>query len=217
MKKIILLPALMVFIITTQAQIGRPVKVVKKTIVPQPNNAPASVTHYYLASARVNIFTGNDNKELQSNVTINLVRLSKSLYSSSEGNEPTLMYCYMMQGNNKQEFKPNSNNQLTLSNLYSFPYTFPGGAYDGWRFYELDLQLIQTNGLRLNISYSPNFILDAWKVEKVILTLEFKDLNGNPHPTMGTVTIPFQNASALLKEGKTELVCEADKFLMPKN
>lgn len=217
MKKIVFLPALIIFTITVQAQIGRPTKIVKKITAPQPNNTPAPVTTYYLCSAKVNIFTGNDNKELPSIVNLNLYRLSKSRFASAGSNDPTLMFNYMMQGDNKQEFKPNSNNQVVLTNLYSFPYTFPGGTGEGYRYSELDLAQIQINGLRLTIGYSPNFILDAWKVEKIILTLEFKDLNGKPHPTMATVTIPFLNASALLKEGNSLLVCEADKFLMPKN
>jgi hypothetical protein len=217
MKKIILLQALIVFAFATHAQIGRPTKIVKKITAPPPNNTPVMVTPYYLCSAKVDIYTGNDNKELPSIVNLNLYRLSKSRFASAGSNEPTLMFNYMMQGNNKQEFKPNSNNQVVLTNLYSFPYTFPGGTGDGYRYSELDLTQIQINGLRLRIDYSPNFILDAWKIEKVILTLEFKDLNGNPHPTMATVTIPFLNASALLKEGNYTLTCEADKFLMPKN
>lgn len=216
MKKIVLLSALIGFAISTQAQIVRPTKTVKKITAPQPNNTPVTITPYYLSSAKVDIFTGNDNKELPSNVTISLYRLSKSNYSIG-GEALTLMYNYMMQGNNKQEFKPNSNTQISLTNLYDFPYTFPGGNGEGYRYSELNLALLQINGLRLRIDYSPNFVLDAWKIEKVILMLEFKDLNGNPHPTMATVTIPFLNASTLLKEGHTELVCEADKFLLPKN
>ena len=176
----------------------------------------ASITHYYLSSAKVNIFTGNDNKELPSTMNVNLYRLSRSNYET-KGDGPTLMYTYLMQGDNKQELKPNSNSEIALNNLSSFPYTFPGGTNEGYRYYEIALEYIQINGLQLSIEYIPNFILDAWKIEKVVLTLEFKDLNGNPHPTMATVTIPFLNANALLKDGNYKLVCETDKFLMPRN
>lgn len=217
MKKLLLLAAFAGFSISAvKGQIGRLPITVKKVAMLPTNNTPASITHYYLSSAKVNIFTGNDNKELPSIISVNLYRLSRSRYAT-EGDGPTLMYNYMMQGTNKQEFKPNSNSEIELTNIYSFPYTFPGGSGEGYRYYEIALESIQTNGLQLKIDYSPNFILDAWKIEKIILTLEFKDLNGNPHPTMATVTIPFLNASALLKGGNNILVCETDKYLMPKN
>ncbi len=194
-----------------------PPPTISKTSDPISNTGvAANITHYYLSSAKVNIFTGNDNKELPSTMNVSLYRLSRSNYAT-EGDGPTLMYNYIMQGDNKQEFKPNSNSEIALTNIYSFPYTFPGGTSEGYRYYEIALEYIQINGLQLTIYYSPNFILDAWKIEKVVLMLEFKDLNGNPHPTMATVTIPFMNAYALLKDGNNILVCETDKFLMPRN
>lgn len=222
MKKIFLLSTLIGFVVTTiqaQLKLQKPERVPLKTapVKTTPPPAPVTTTRYYLSSARVTIFTGNDNKELPSNVSINLYRLSQSQYATGNANGTTLMYNYMMQGDNRQEFKPNSSNQVVLTNLFDFPYTFPGGSGQGYRYNEIDLEYIQLNGLRLAIGYSPNFILDAWKIDKVIMTLEFKDLQGNPHPTLGSKAITFMNASALLKDGNNTLTCDTDKFLMPKN
>jgi hypothetical protein len=242
MKKILFLVVMIVFTIATQAQITpvekkpvrqTPVKIIppppatSKTPAPPPpappppppppQSAASDNTEYFLASVKVDILTGNDNKELPSIIEIDLRRLTRSVYAMGADDGTTLLYNYTHANNDQQEFKPNSNNQIVLTNLYTFPYTFPGGSSVGWRYYELYLGKIQTNGLRLDIRYYPNFILDAWKIEKVTLTLEFKDITGKPHPTMATVVVPFLNISALLKDGNNILKCETDKFLLPKN
>jgi hypothetical protein len=177
---------------------------------------PADNTPYYLTSVKVDILTGNDNKELSSRINVLLNRPGGSSFQTDPNEDgSSLLYNYMSGNYSPQEFKPNSNIQLVLPTPYQFPYTFPGGAYDGYRYYELLLSSIQVYGLKLFIAYSPNFPLDAWKIEKVTMTLEFKDLTGKPHPSMGTVVVPFINASALLNEGNRRLICETDKFLMP--
>jgi hypothetical protein len=81
---------------------------------------------------------------------------------------------------------------------------------------EVTITKIQNYGLELYISYRPNFILDAWKIDKVTLTLEFKDITGKPHSTLATVVIPFV-ASPLLKDGNATLKCVIDKFLLAKS
>lgn len=185
-----------------------------KTPPPLPaTNTPAPVnnTIYYLRTAKVDIVTGNDNKEQPSIVHISLNRPGGSNYTNDPNHtEAALLFSYLSGDRNLFEFKPNSTTQLILPCLYQFP-----GQYEGWRYHELRLDLIQIWGLGLYIYYGPNFILDAWKVEKVTLTLTFGDVAGNPHPSMSTVIIPF-NASVLLKDGNRTLVCEMDKFLMPK-
>ena len=49
----------------------------------------------------------------------------------------------------------------------------------------ISLETFQKSGLVLRIQYNPNIIFDAWKIESVSLTLEFKDQNGNLHPSLG--------------------------------
>src|SRR5665647_1341316 len=42
--------------------------------------------------------------------------------------------------------------------------------------------------------YMPNLPTDAWKIEGISITLEFRDQFGNLHPTFGSKTIVFNNA-----------------------
>lgn len=182
-----------------------------RTKTPPPPPPPVNNTIYYLRTATVEIVTGNDNKEQPSIVHISLNRPGGSNYTNDPNHtDAALLFSYLSGERNLFEFKPNTTTRLVLPCLYQFP-----GQYEGWRYHELRLSLIQTWGLGLYIYYGPNFILDAWKVEKVTLTLTFGDVAGNPHPSMPTVVIPF-NASVLLKDGNRTLVCEMDKFLMPK-
>jgi hypothetical protein len=232
MKKIIILIILGFFKISLiQAQITRPVikniktdtirKAIKKRIVATPrlNNPPAPVnnTAYYLTAAKVSIVTGNDNKEQPSRASIMLNTADGGCWPSDKTTGGCGLYDFNLSTLIKNEYKVNSVTDISLTTAYQFPASYPGGAGEGWRYINLSLTGIQTYGLVLYVNYDPNFFLDAWKIERLTLTLEFKDLHGNAHPTMGTVTIPFNNASALLNSNNRTLKCEADKFLMPKN
>jgi hypothetical protein len=75
------------------------------------------------------------------------------------------------------------------------------------------LEALQRDGLKLTIEYMPNFFMDAWKIEGIVLTLEFKDQNGNLHPTLGTKTITFNDAYGFLNGEYRAMVCLADKNL----
>jgi len=67
--------------------------------------------------------------------------------------------------------------------------------------------------LSLRIIYKPNFFADAWKIENVSITLEFRDVNGNLHPSLGQKTIQFPNAATFLDNfDKRILICTADKY-----
>lgn len=58
--------------------------------------------------------------------------------------------------------------------------------------------------------------MDAWKIENVSLSLEFRDGKGNLHPTSGKKTITFTNASTFLDEfDKRLLICTADAYFNP--
>lgn len=225
MKKILLITSLSIFIISTAiSQIlqkpAAPVKknVIIKTVPSQPVTAPpASTVPYYLTAARVTIVTGNDNKEQPSRASIALNRTSGGEWPSDDKTAACGLYDYNYSTRILNEYRVNSVTEISLITPYQFPYTLPGGAGEGWRYINLLLSSIQSHGLTLYVNYNPNFVLDAWKIERVTLTLEFKDLSGNPHPTMGTVVIPFLNSSALLNDRNRTLKLETDNFLMPKN
>ena len=57
---------------------------------------------------------------------------------------------------------------------------------------------IQQSGIILRILYRPNLFTDARRIEGISVTLEFKDQNGNLHPTLGSKTITFNNTSGFL-------------------
>ena len=186
---------------------------------PKTNNPPPTTVntpHYYLTAARVSIVTGNDNKEEGSKVNISLVRPSGGEWPSDDNTKSCGLYQFIYSKINN-EYRVNSVTDIPLVTSFQFPAGLPGGAGEGWRYINLRLGDIQIHGLTLYVMYEPNFILDAWKIERVTLTLEFKDLAGNAHPTLGTVVIPFINSSVLLRDGNRTLKVETDKFLIPKN
>lgn len=223
MKKTLLVIMLITFkMIAAHAQMTKPVKLIKKQTITTPPpvvNPPAPVVspHYYLTAAKVTITTGNDNKEQPSRVRMSLVRTSGGDWPSDDNTKPCGLYDFNHSTNINNEYKINSVTEIQLVTPFQFPGTMPGGSRDGWRYINLRLGDIQIHGLILYVMYDPNFILDAWKIAQVTLTLEFKDVNGNAHPTLGMVVIPFINSSALLNDGKRTLKLEADKFLMSKN
>jgi hypothetical protein len=47
-------------------------------------------------------------------------------------------------------------------------YEYLGVGYGPTHYIDTTLDTIQRFGLRLEISYSPNFILDAWKIDQVL-------------------------------------------------
>lgn len=160
-----------------------------------PSTTPAAGPNsadFYLTSAKATIFTGNDNKEQPSQVQMQI--------SLAEG-----VGSYMVPTWEYREFAVNSSTELPFKFYYD-------GNYYPWK---MCLTNVENAGVKIFIFYSPNFLLDAWKIEKVILTLEFRDGKGNLHPILGTKNIEFVNIGALLKKGQEGLICEADRFLMP--
>lgn len=182
---------------------------------PPPTNPPTSPNSpnnnlYYLTSVKVDIYTGNDNKEFSSKMSIDLVRSGgapSEFGNSNPGNESLLFS--RTSGNSETEMKTNSITSVALESIYH--------PEEGRYTEVMNLYKVQQYGLKLKINYIPNFILDAWKIDRVSMTLEFKDAQGNPHPIFGSKTILFMNASALLTDSKSNLICETDGFLMPKN
>jgi hypothetical protein len=146
---------------------------------------------YSLTSVRVAIRTGSDNKEFPSTVDLLL---------ANRGNG----YIYYMSGTNmRNEMKINSTTEFGLDK--HLPIVLP----------DLTLASIQRQGLSLRIYYNPNFLADAWKIEGVTLTLEFRDQNGALHPTLGNKTIVFNNASGFLDDFNHILLCYTDGQFVP--
>lgn len=190
---------------------SRPVKVL---VSPGLESTPTrttplpAVTSYWLTSAKVKIKTGSDNKESLSNLAIEL-----SVRDTA--------YCIFAQNNVTNELKVNSENTIGLEKTYSCttryspnnlsaPYgTSPTGTKN------IQYSDVEKYGVSLRIIYKPNFFADAWKIENVSITLEFRDTNNNLHSS-GQKTIVFGNAATFLDNfDKKILVCTADNTFSP--
>ncbi len=205
-----------------QMQTVKPTIVKSSTISTQPAPPPATTTKsspatyifYYLTNVTVKIYTGNDNKEAQSGMSVNLFIPPGASNYSIPGNTPGPSLIFSSdhdQAKYKVEFKSNSVTTITTQ-ATCFP------AMNGRRDYradEVSLGTINREGLLLAVSYSPAFFTDAWKIEKIEMTLEFKQENGTPHPTLGNKTITFIKPNMLLTQANTGLSFATDKFLIP--
>jgi hypothetical protein len=225
MKSCLVIIGLVLFTMhTASAQFGplSPPAIKKPAVVTQagpglqspstrPATTPATLTNadYALTAARVNIGTGADNKESLSNVSIELAVRNTNFQIFS-------------QNNITNELPPNStvpvglekSNSMILSyNPSSIPtiyYTATTGTKT------VSLADVEQYGLGLRLIYKPNFFADAWKIEKVSVTLEFRDAKGNLHPAAGQRTITFTNTSTFLDNfDKRILLCTADGSFNP--
>ncbi len=169
---------------------------------------PATVS-YFLSLAKVDIRTGNDNKEALSNVSVELAvrNTANSIFA---------------QNNLTNEMKANSTTSIGLekANAYTSGYSsnpLPGKYHTtATGTQAIMLSDVEKHGLALRIIYKPNFFADAWKIESVSVTLEFRDVNGNAHPSSGQKTITFPSAATFLDNfDKRVLVCIADSYFNP--
>lgn len=165
--------------------------------------------NYYLSFVKVDIKTGADNKESLSNVSVELaVRDNR--------------YSIFAQNNNTNEMRSNTTTPIGLEPATKFtsgslsnaiPVTYSTTATGTQAVMLSD---VEKYGLSLRIIYKPNFFADAWKIEDVTLTLEFKDAKQNLHPASGRKVISFANASTFLDNyDKRILVCLADGNFNP--
>lgn len=211
MKIILFITIIAVFITSTATSqvIQKSVPAVKqnviiKTVPPPPPPAPAppppstnkSTTSgtqnppvYSLTAVKVNIRTGNDNKEFPSKVYVTLMAKST----------PANWRNYL-QFNLSNEIKINSSTEFGLDLEGRTP---------------TPLETFQTSGLKLSIQYEPNFFADAWKIESVAIVLEFKDQFGLLHPTLGSKTITFSNAYGFLNNEYRYMECFTDASFNP--
>lgn len=172
--------------------------------VPDPNHPTCRSTNfneYYLVAATAKIYTGNDNKESPSISTI---------YLSVRGPSGGAVFS-SYQDQNKSEYRVNSVTEVPLTALYWSCMNYRPDYYAD----KVALSLINTHGLQLQVSYSPNFFTDAWKVDKVELLVQFKKSDGTAHPQFGNKLITFQNSSILLNNTTKSLTLNMDRFLMP--
>ncbi|MCG2616145.1 hypothetical protein LZZ85_17745 [Terrimonas sp. NA20] len=160
-----------------------------------------SASQYYLTNAFITIRTGADNKEKESEVNFRLIpAMTKDL--SNTQNEFIAKV-----PKNQQSFSPNSSATFPLNLFMSATANLVNPA--------TSLASFNQNGLGLAMEYKANFLLDAWKIEQVELTLYFKDANGLYHPTQGIKTIKFNMPANTFLDGfgKKILVCKADNAL----
>jgi hypothetical protein len=217
MKKIVLSCALLFgLVITSYAQTTpkvekpgmkikqTPGKLIKtqpvETKTTPPSTTPATTQNqttsvFTLSSVRVNIRTGNDNKEFPSGVYIELWVKG---HQGADYNKD----CLYKVSDLKNEMRINSNTELGLEKYGGAPGKFT-------------LEALQSTGLSLSVGYVPNLFTDAWKIEGVTLTLEFKDQNGNLHPTLGTKSITFNNAYGFLNNEYHAMNCTTDQGFNP--
>lgn len=118
-----------------------------------PKARTESNPEYVLTEALVGVYTGNDNKE----------RLSRFEIRIYVNGDPPLQYG-LIDGSKDVELKVNSG--VLLSENWK-----PGGQ---WNPALGDLENIRRHGLKVVIKYFPNFPSDAWKLEKVDLTVSFQ-------------------------------------------
>lgn len=146
----------------------------------QPQPAALTDNDYYLSVVKVTIKTGADNKEYPSSISIDVGLGNKTGYYSAGENSFGLHYF-------EDEIKVNSTRDLFIPKENS--------NYDSYILAENTLSKYKQNGLCFLLRYQPNILLDAWKIESILLTLQFKDANGNPHPTMGNKIINISNTT----------------------
>jgi len=166
---------------------------IKKMILPKTPPASA-IPLYTLNSAKVNIRTGNDNKENGAGM-IFFFREKDGIWGKGAD---------LFQGGSKAELKVNSNFELPLEKVTSTTTS------------SFTLDNLQAKGLYFGVYYSPNFFSDAWKIEAITVTLEFKDQFGSLHSTFGNRIIQYNISSGLLTNSNWLLKATADgSFFTP--
>lgn len=138
---------------------------------------------FYLASVKVTIQTGNDNKEANNSLVYFYL-------GPANANEATYFNIgeWVKGTGYANEIKANSTTEIVL----------PRKLLDSERN---TLCFYKQKGVALTIIYDNKvFKSDAWKINNISITLQFKDKNGNlyPHPSFASKTISFPNSSGLL-------------------
>lgn len=190
-----------------------------------PDSWPLAITEgidqYYLTNGTFTIHTGNDNKELLSNFEMKLYINGGATNTDGSPNYQQInphnlqQYGQAIFGSKDVELKVNSSTDFDKT-WSPEPVWLPALG---------NLATIQRYGLRIVIKYFPNFILDAWKIDRVTVTLSFQNVDqlrtysftGARHysPGMQNRTITFLNVGKLLTQSDSQVELIADGFLMP--
>jgi hypothetical protein len=123
-------------------------------------DTPVTLTDadYFLAGAVIKISTGGDNKEANTSTAFFQLRPKKSMAAVA----------YNL-NDYANELPVNQTAELRLERVATLTSA------------QNSLQYFKQNGLSVVIGYcNKNFCTDAWKINSITVTLEFKDANGNP-------------------------------------
>jgi len=161
----------------------------------QPSAPAYNDADYFLAVAKISVKTGKDNKEKGS-------KLILRVYPATGTDNWRKGYC---QENFTSELKIWNTDNFTLPRAAAFDQNFNS------------LANYKQTGIMIDINYNTLgnglfFGMDAWKIEEVGVTLEFKNSKGEPHPTMGSKTIYFTDANMYLDFTKWQLYCKTDQY-----
>jgi hypothetical protein len=145
----------------------------------KPNDTQPALTDadYFLAGAVVRISSGNDNKEANASMAYFYVRPRNSNGFLSYKLEEYA-----------SELPSNQTVDLRLNRVAALAST------------QNSLKYYKQNGLSVLVAYAnKSFCTDAWKINSVTVTLEFKDVNGNPAPDgYASKTISYPVSSGTL-------------------
>jgi hypothetical protein len=160
--------------------------------------AAANDADYFLAVAKISVKTGKDNKEKGS-------KLILRVYPAAGADNWRRGYS---QENFSDELKIWNTDYFTLPRAATFDQNFNS------------LANYKQTGIMVDINYNtvgngPFFALDAWKIEEIVITLEFKNKNGDPHPAMGSKIISFTGSDMYLDFKKWQLYCKTDQYFNP--
>lgn len=195
MKKLLFTAICISFLNVLQAQISKPKNGNTNSQQASTSGTTVNDADYFLAVAKMTVKTGKDNKENGSTIILRV-------YPAAGTDNWRKGY---NQENYKSELKVWSTSDFTLPRAADFDQNFNSLVH------------YKQTGIMVDINYNtigngPFFALDAWKIEEVGVTLEFKDKNGNPHPTMGSKTIYFTNPNMYLDFKKWQLYCKTDQY-----
>lgn len=165
---------------------------VETTTTAAPNDAD-----YFLAVAKITLKTGNDNKD-------NGAKLILRIYPASGTDNYRKGY---LLDNYTRELKKFATDEIPLPRAGEFDQHFNS------------LANYKKTGIMVDILYDtwggPMPPMDAWKIDEVSATLEFKDKSGKAHPEFGSKIIHFPSSSSYLDFFKWHLFCKTDQYLNP--
>ena len=149
------------------------------------NTAESTITaravknsEYFLTSAKITVQTGNDNKEANNSLVYIYVGVAN--YNEHMAFADKNGYAPEIRVNSTTELLPNSSLDPDYHSLYS--------PYNSVCFYK-------QRGLAVTVYYDNKaWATDAWKINSISVTVEFKDAKGNPYPNPAyaskTITFP---------------------------